>query len=47
MECDQIGCKEKAAGSFSMGPGTYLKLCEGCLKQYEEDLREDFTKTEK
>ncbi len=41
MQCDQMECKQEAVGSFSAGPGTYLKLCEECLEKYEDDLIKD------
>ena len=45
MQCDMIGCKKEAINAISLGPGTYLSLCEEHYKQ--ERRNKDGTKDER
>jgi len=33
MQCNMIGCEEEIFSSLSLGPGTYVSLCEEHYKQ--------------
>jgi len=35
MQCDMIGCEEEVVNAISLGPGTYLSLCDEHYKQEE------------
>jgi len=36
MQCDMIGCTEEVVNAISLGPGTYLSLCEEHYTQEEK-----------
>jgi len=36
MQCDMIGCTEEVVNAISLGPGTYLSLCEEHYAQEEK-----------